>query len=515
MNIKLIDNIISTENHKNYILDMIKNSDELLITSPFLMHDFSSFFDRKTLSSLKRIDVITTMKPNSLDQIKKVYSLKSLIEINEIKNGKVICSISLNNKLHGKIYIFKKSGSYVGGMISSANFTDNGLWINHEWGVAFTSQDTLLNLETSIKKSIEPEFNNLSHKSILDLSIRIKSFLKENKGLEEKEIDLDLTEFLKKQETENSNDSTNKSTGSNRTYEYKITEQYLETWQSYFDEFVEFKSINNEVTVPRDYKNSSLYLWYRKQKIFNANETIPPEHKEKLERIGFYFGDGHEIRWAKIWEEHYSLLKAYYEEYGNSDVPHTQDNTDAFYTLGNWVAIQKTYNNQDVLSDYKIEKLNELDFLWQKMPEFNPINKVWMLSYEKLKQWVENHDDAHVPQINEDGTQNKLGRWLNDQRHLKRKCRKRKDGSIRYLEEERVLLLQEIGVDFNHEENKHIDAFERQIQEFLSYSFQYPNLNPPTGTFKIERDNLAQWKHKFEKLPEWKQKRLKELKIIE
>ena len=368
---------------------------------------------------------------------------------------------------------------------------------------------------TSIRNSIDPEFKDLSHKSILDLSIRVKSFLKENKDLEEKEIDLDLTEFLKKQDTENSSGNKNISTGTNRTYEYKITEQYLETWQSYFEEFVEFKSVNNEVTVPRDYKNPSLYLWYRKQKIFNANETIPPEHKEKLERIGFYFGDGHEIRWAKIWEEHYSLLKAYYEEYGNSDVPHTSNNTDTFYTLGNWVAIQKTYNNQDILSDYKIERLNELDFLWQKTAEFNPINKSWMARYEELKQWVEIYGDAHVSQLNEDGTQNKLGRWLNDQRHLKRKGIKKSNGTIRFLEEERELLLLEIGVDFDHEKNKHIDAFEKQIQEFSSYRFQYPNLNPPTGTFKTERDNLAQWRHKFKKLPEWKQKRLKELKIIE
>jgi hypothetical protein len=515
MNIKVIDNINLTENHKNYILDMIEKSDELLITSPFLMRDFKTFFDSNTLSTLKKIDVITTMQPNSLDQIKKVYSLKSLIEIKEIKTGKVACSISLNNKLHGKIYIFKKSGSYVGGVLSSANFTDNGLWINHEWGISFTNQETLLSLETSIRNSIEPKFENLSHRSILELSNHIKSFLKENKDLEEKEIDLDLTEFLKNQDTENSTENKNKSTGSNKTYEYKITEQYLETWQSYFDEFVEFKNVKNEVTVPRDYKNPSLYLWYRKQKIFNTNETIPPKHKVKLEKVGFYFGDGHEIRWAKIWEEHYNLLKAYFEEYGNSDVPHTPDNTDTFYTLGNWVAIQKTYFNSGVLSDYKFERLNDLDFIWQKTAEFNPKNKIWMARYEELKQWAEIHGDAHVPQNNDDGTQNKLGRWLNDQRHLKRKGRKRKDGTIRYLEEERVLLLLEIGVDFDHEDNKHIDAFEKQIQEFLSYSFQYPNLNPPTGTFKTERDNLAQWRHKFEKLPEWKQKRLKELKIIE
>jgi hypothetical protein len=137
-----------------------------------------------------------------------------------------------------------------------------------------------------------------------------------------------------------------------------------------------------------------------------------------------------------------------------------------------------------------------------------------MKNYEELKMWAEKYDHAHVPQTNEDRTQNKLGRWLNDQRHFKRKGRKRADGTIRYLEEERISLLLEIGVDFDHETNKHIDSFEKQIQGFLSFRYQYPNLKPPSGTFKTEKDNLAQWRHKFKRLPEWKKKRLLNEKII-
>lgn len=506
---EIIDNLENDKNHKKYILDMIKMSDELLITSPYLMRDFSVFFKDEILSNIKKINLITTLQPKSLDQLKKVYSLKSLIEIPKIKSGEIECNISLNNKLHGKIYIFKKTGKYVGGLISSANFTDSGLWLNHEWGITLKEENDLKKLETSITNTIEPKFKYLSHKSILRLLDRLNLFLNQNGTEKEEEIDLDLTEFLETNESENNKNS------SSKTYEFKITEKYLETWQNYFEEFVIFKKKNNEVTVPRDYESYPLYLWYRKQKIFYVNGTIPTEHKNKLEKVGFYFGDGHEIRWAKIWEENYELLKAYYEEYGDSDVPHTSNNKDTFYTLGNWVAIQKTYNNNGVLSDYKIEKLNDLDFIWVKDSiEFDPINKNWLASYNELKKWTEEYGDAHVPQTNIEGTRNKLGRWLNDQRHLKRKGRKRADGTIRYLEDERESLLLEIGVDFDHETNKHRDSFEKQIQEFLSYRFQHPNLHPPTGTFKKERENLAQWKHKIDNLPEWKKKRLNQERII-
>ncbi|MBR9832854.1 NgoFVII family restriction endonuclease [bacterium] len=511
---EIIDNLSEDHNHKKYILDMIRESDEMFITSPYLMRDFNVLFNNEVLNKIKKIYLITTLQPNSLDQIKKVFSLKSLIEIPKIKSGEVDCKISLNNKLHGKIYIFKNSGKYVGGIVTSANFTDSGLYINHEWGITLTEEVSLSKLENSIKATIDPQFKFLSHKSILRLLNQLNSFINANGEPVDDEIDLDLTEHLETEETEKIKSKSKGSGISNRTYEYKITEQYLETWQSLFDEFVVFKQNNNEVTVPRDYENSSLYTWYRKQKIFNANGTIPPDHKKKLETVGFYFGDGHEIRWAKIWEEHYELLKAYYDDYGDSDVPHTRHKDDAFYSLGNWVATQKTYFNNGVLSDYKIERLNDLDFIWSKDVEFNPINKKWMARFEELKQWAEKYGDAHVPQTNPDKTQNPLGRWLNDQRRLKRTGKPKSDGSIRYLEQERVDLLLEIGVDFDHEENKHIDSFEKQIQEFLSFRYQYPNLNPPTGTFKKERDNLAQWRHKFNKLPEWRQQRLKEEKII-
>lgn len=514
MEIELIDNIDSAMNHREQILSLMDESDEILITSPYLMRDFKVFFNDRLLPRIKKIGIVTTLLPKSLDQIKKVYSLKSLLEIPEIKSGKIECNISLNNKLHGKIYIFKNSGNYVGGLISSANFTDNGLWINHEWGVMFRNHEFLSNLENSISNTIEPRFKIISHNSILRLLSRLEAFLNKKGAIEESEIDLDLTEFIETVESEENKKKNKNYNNSAKSHEYKITEQYLETWQAYFDEFVSFKHKTNDVTVPRDYENPSLYLWYRKQKVFNANETIPKEHKEKLEKVGFYFGDGHEIRWAKIWEENYAFLKAYYDEYGDSDVPHTRNNDDAFYTLGNWVASQKTYFNNGVLSDYKIEKLNDLNFIWSKDSEFNPINKEWMVSYEELKKWIEKYGDAHVPQLNEDGSQNKLGRWLNDQRHLKRKGRKRADGTIRYLEEERVSLLLEAGVDFNHETNKHIDSFEKQIQRFLSFRYQYPNLDPPSGDFKVERDNLAQWRHKFKTLPEWKKKRLINEKII-
>jgi HKD family nuclease len=517
MIISIIDNLSTENNHLARLKDLLKECDSVILTSPFLMTDFTNFFSNGLCDNLKSIHLITTLKPNSIDQIKKISSLVSLIENKEIKRKGIQCKISLNNKLHGKIYIFKKLGVSFSAIISSANLTDSGLSFNHEWGIEFSDLIQIDTLEKTLIDCIEPQFESLSTSVIYRMQQGVKDYLNKQSNPIEMEIDLNLTEIISETEGQINNEEQNQiqhKSKSPKTNEYKITQQYLDSWNGYFQEFLVFKTKHNEVTVPRDYPNYSLYIWYRKQKVFYANGTIPLEHKEQLEKVGFYFGDGHEIRWAKIWEENYGLLQAYYDEYGNSDVPHTRDNKDTFYSLGNWVAAQRTYNNDEILSDYKIEKLNDLDFIWSRDDGDGLRNKQWMEQFDALKKWKEKYENCNPPQINKDGSQSKLGRWLNDQRVLQRKGKKKSDGTIRFLEKDRELMLIELGVDFDYEENKHRDSFEKQIQAFLSYKFQYPDLNPPTGTFVKERENLAQWRHKFNNLPSWKQDRLIELNII-
>jgi phosphatidylserine/phosphatidylglycerophosphate/cardiolipin synthase-like enzyme len=111
------------------------------------MMDFADFLGEVNLSAVKKFHLITTLPPKSFDQFGKISSLISLIEFPVVKDGRVDCQISLNNKLHGKIYIFKKSGSYIAAIISSANFTGSGLSRNHEWGVEISDSTEIENLE--------------------------------------------------------------------------------------------------------------------------------------------------------------------------------------------------------------------------------------------------------------------------------------------------------------------------------------------------------------------------------
>lgn len=194
MNYTIIDNLSDKQNHFNRLKDLFNQSDTVILTSPFLMSDFTDFLSEIKLDNLKEIELLTTLPPKSFEQIKKISSLISLIEFPAIRNKEIKCTISLNNKLHGKIYIFKTNGNYISAIISSANFTDSGLSRNHEWGIEIFDKAQIENLESSIRNSIE--FNNISFDELNRMYSATTEFLDREPQTETRNINLTLTEFL-------------------------------------------------------------------------------------------------------------------------------------------------------------------------------------------------------------------------------------------------------------------------------------------------------------------------------
>lgn len=101
----------------------------------------------------------------------------------------------MNNRLHGKVYIFKKKDRYLSAIISSANFTNNGLSLNHEWGVEIFDEQAILELEKSVLNSIE--IHNLSFQNILEFKDKTDAFLEENPQYKELEIGLELIKLIR------------------------------------------------------------------------------------------------------------------------------------------------------------------------------------------------------------------------------------------------------------------------------------------------------------------------------
>ena len=86
MDYRIINNISGTDNHSTRLKELFAESDTAILTSPFLMTDFADFFGEVDFSQLKKIHLVTTLSPNTFDQIKKISSLISFIEFPDRKS---------------------------------------------------------------------------------------------------------------------------------------------------------------------------------------------------------------------------------------------------------------------------------------------------------------------------------------------------------------------------------------------------------------------------------------------
>lgn len=149
-----IINNLSADNHKLKIGELFEQSEKIIIASPFLMPNFDDFLNSISIKPNSKIEIITTLRPNSIEQIRKVDSLLSFLKHPQIVEKNIDTTISINNKLHGKIYSFKgeKIDSII---ISSANFTQNGLANNHEWGVRISEKSKIKTIRKELRLSTQ------------------------------------------------------------------------------------------------------------------------------------------------------------------------------------------------------------------------------------------------------------------------------------------------------------------------------------------------------------------------
>jgi hypothetical protein len=145
-------------NHNEIIIQYFKSSDEAIIVSPFLSKSFE-FFEFKKIKHLKKLTLITTLKNDYNEQLCKINFFKKILEFGRTESIEIV--ILIDNSLHGKIYVFKKDDKYLKAIISSANFTLNGLKLNNEWGVSFEDSDKIEEITLDLLSNIVLEPVNI------------------------------------------------------------------------------------------------------------------------------------------------------------------------------------------------------------------------------------------------------------------------------------------------------------------------------------------------------------------
>lgn len=419
---------------------------------------------------------------------------------------------------HPKIYLFEGDRNRI--ITGSSNLTKSGLFYN-------------------VESSILLDFTN-SDKSGLKIINQLKEFYSSFFDFSDPNLELLTSEYLNKLVLEDKVSSEEFSKGSDynsnihdnskkrgrnpkitdlgnleikekkpiKKYQsiLKITEDYLAKWDYMFKKMEFFYKENEHCTVPREYKDRTLYGWYSKQKQLFKAGILPKEHLEKLKTINFYFGDAHVLYWDKKWLDSYSQLLKVYKETGESNVKRYKDNTHPLFYISNWVALERGKYKKGKLKDWQIEKLEKIGFKWE-MDGVRSLNNEddWLDKLALLEQYKMEYGDCNVSQTFKNPKYPKLGKWLNDQRTYYKKKRD-------FLNEERIGLLEDMGVIWDMD----VYNFDQRIKEIQEYKKEFGDFNIPSN-YK-PNPNLGNYVYRIKTKgikEDWKKEKLHQIGFFE
>lgn len=159
---QLINN--TSTSHLSVLKDLLSISDDVLIASPFCYTDFTEFADVVASSGVKRVRFVTTLKEDEV--VGKIDALRSFCY--EMKRIDVEWQLMFDNKLHGKVYVFRKNGNAKAAIISTANLTRNGMELNHEWGVRIDEAQMIDEVEMGVLAGVEFQLTEEQVRAIIE-----------------------------------------------------------------------------------------------------------------------------------------------------------------------------------------------------------------------------------------------------------------------------------------------------------------------------------------------------------
>lgn len=385
---------------------------------------------------------------------------------------------------HPKIYLFEGLKNRI--ITGSSNLTKAGLFYNVESSLLldFTNDDKSGLKVLKQLKEFYSSFFDFSDSNIEQLTNEyLEQLISEDKISSEK--------FQKNSENKSDIHDKSKRKGNNPKIEelgnieinhnrknkkyksiLKVTDEYLEKWESMFNKMYEFYKDNNHCTIPKNHHNRTLYGWYRKQKLLHKAGLIPKEHLEKLKTINFYFEDGHEIYWRRKWLDSYNKLLQIYNETGDCNIKRHKDNQHPHFYISNWVALERGKYRKGKLKEWQIEKLESIGFQWEinRIPNFKNAENEWLEKLTLLEKFKEEFGNCNVPQNFKNPKYKGLGKWLNEQRFSYKKKRK-------ILTKDKIELLEGMGVIWNMD----LYNFKSRIQEMIDYKRLNGNFNVPSN----------------------------------
>ena len=208
--------------------------------------------------------------------------------------------------------------------------------------------------------------------------------------------------------------------------------------------------------------------------ISNASFDIDMLNQDIFEIIKYMYD-----RMTMTWEDKYELAKAYYEHYGNLNMPQRFKTLNGYdydengVKLGSWIVYQRIMykgpGSKDIIKE-QIELLEQIGMIW------DVLENQWQENYELAKVYYEHNGNLKIPanfktlngyDYDENGVG--LGEWISSQR-VRYKGKEPKN-----ITKERIELLEKIGMIWNAQTNQWQENYELA----KAYYEHYGNLNIP------------------------------------
>ncbi|WP_080132990.1 DEAD/DEAH box helicase [Chlamydia suis] len=225
-----------------------------------------------------------------------------------------------------------------------------------------------------------------------------------------------------------------------------------EAWEENFLELKRFREEHGHCKVPQRYpQNPQLASWVSKQRVDFKKGDLSEDRIARLEELGFVWDITEEA-----WEENFLELKRFREEQGHCNVPSVYPQNPS---LGVWVKHQREYFKSAKLAEDKIERLEEIGFVWDVLKE------VWEENFLELQRFLEEHGHCNVPHRHPQNPS--LGVWVSTQRYAFKKGK---------LSEDKVERLEEIGFVWDVTE----ESWEKNFLELKRFQEEHGHCNVPS-----------------------------------
>lgn len=199
-------------------------------------------------------------------------------------------------------------------------------------------------------------------------------------------------------------------------FEWRNTKKLsdFDKWKTSYDKLKEFFTTHGHSSATKTNSTTQIATWVIQQRFQKKKGTLKPEYEKLLNEINFVWNPELNILSSKpddeTWLQRLDELREYKSKFGDTNV--SQLNKE-YYSLSRWVNDQRQNKRKQKLSQFRIDKLNEIGFIWDAKTAKN--DALFNERFNELIQYKKIYNDLNVPQNCLEFP--KLGTWLSQIKH--------------------------------------------------------------------------------------------------